>query len=249
MVYSLVDVHAHLDDEEFERDRERVILEARERGILVISSGCCKESNRKTLEISQKHPNILPTFGFDPWSSAKLGMRAAMAELDFIKSKAEEMVGIGEIGLDFKLGRKAIQRKAFELFLRLAEELGKPAIIHSRAAAGSVLEMLKKFAGTAVLHSFPGSIPQIRKAIELGCYFSIAPNVVRSQQKQILAREVPIEEILLESDSPSLGPDPRQRNEPVNIKIALKEIARIKGLSIARAKRIIFNNSKQLFNL
>lgn len=251
--YLYVDVHAHLDDESFDEDREEVIKRARD--IFILNAGQEMRSNRASLEIARKYKNVGACLGFHPEFILKFKSEEIEEEMRFIRRIVEEesplIFGISEIGLDFKVARRESEREKqiefFEKFLRLAEELRLPVIVHSRFAPSKVVEVLKDFNGKVVLHSFPGNEKEIKEAIDYNFYFSIAPNICRSKQKQLLAKLAPVELILTETDSPVLGPTPSERNEPSNIHIVVREVSRIKQIGEEELRKVVLKNFEKVF--
>jgi len=242
----LIDIHAHIGLNEFDSDRAEVVKRATEKGVIaILDSGETLEENKKVLELSEKFEILKPSFGFSP---KMLDMKKAEEVEEFIRENAEKAAAIGEIGLDYwhiKEEREK-QKEIFELFINLAKELDKPLVVHSRSAGKYALEVLEKAGAERVcMHAFDGKAGTALKGVELRYYFSIPPSVIRSEQKQKLVKTVPIENLLLESDSPVLGPEKTGRNEPANIIVSAQEIARIKGIDVEEVAQITTKNAKE----
>jgi TatD DNase family protein len=239
----LVDVHCHLDHPGFERDLVVVLERARKKGVAaVITSGINGKTNRKSLELAAHYDIVRASLGFYPGEQG-----STEEEAGFIRRHAKDIVAVGEVGLDGSEGGELEkQRKRFRAMIMLAEELGKPIIVHSRKAEEEVLRML---AGDArvVLHCFGGGRGLIREAAQRGYYFSIPPNIVRSSHFQSMVREVDINQILTETDAPFLGPRRSERNEPMNVAAAVEKIAEIKGMTREEAEENIFMNYQRMF--
>jgi len=176
--------------------------------------------------------------------------------LQFIQIHHKELVAIGECGLDFSPfavstpQQKEDQRFVLAEQIKLAKEYELPLNVHSRSAGRPTIDCLKENgAKNVLLHAFDGSAKVVRVGIECGYHFSIPTSVVRQPQTQQLVELVPLDKMLLESDSPALHPikGPNLRNEPKNLEISLKEVARIKKISIEAVATITTANAKRLF--
>ncbi|MBN2458423.1 TatD family hydrolase [Candidatus Woesearchaeota archaeon] len=171
------------------------------------------------------------------------------AEIDLIRSRKDYISAIGEIGLDYKTGKdKEGQKRLFKRMLALAKELDKPVIIHSRKAEADVIEILEECnAKKVVMHCFCGKKRLLFRAIKNGWYFSVPTNVVRSEQAQFLAREVPLSHLFCETDSPFLSPYPDKRNEPAFVVESYRMVAEIKKQDIAEVGKNVYMNWQRLF--
>ncbi len=249
----LVDVHAHLDLKEFDSDLDDVIKRAEKAGVkAIISNGINCKSNKKTIELSKKYPIIKPALGLYPDDAIKLTQEQLQNELNFIKKNKEKIIAIGEVGLDYKYCKKKqeqeLQKEIFIKIIKLSKKIDKPLIIHSRKAESDVIEILEKEkTKKVVLHCFSGKLKLIKKAAELGYYFSVPTNVVRSSQFQKLVEIVDINQLLTETDSPYLSPYKNKRNEPSFIIETIKKIAEIKNITINETANNIFMNYQKFF--
>lgn len=246
----LVDAHAHLYDAAFAADLEAVLARAAARGVrAVLTVSETLEEAQQILKLAERHPLVRPCAGLYP---TILDEEAAAAMLAFIRQHAEQLVAIGEVGLDYwkvqdEAGR-ARQRAIFAQHIVLARELDLPLNVHSRAAGRHAIAWLREHGAQRVLlHAFDGKASTAQAALEAGYYFSIPPSIVRSPQKQKLVRHLPLERLLLESDAPVLGPDKDQRNEPCNVWVACSAIAAIKGVPAEDVARITTDNARRLF--
>jgi TatD DNase family protein len=246
----IVDTHAHLCDPVFDADREKVLERAHAAGISgVIAVGEDLADAEKNLRLAMQHPRIHPAAGLypthlDPDLAAKL--------CGFIRIHRETLVCIGEIGLDFWMVKdesdREIQRGIFRSFIALSKELSLPLNVHSRSAGRyAVGELLESGAVRVQMHAFDGKLSAAMPAVEAGFFFSIPPSIVRSEQKQKLAKHLPLSCLLIESDSPVLGPSSQERNEPANARIAVKAIAELKGIKEAEAAEEILENTRRLY--
>ncbi len=228
----LIDTHAHLCDPAFEADLDRVLARARAAGVgAIISVGESLEDAERNLDLATAHADLVrPAAGLFP---TRLDLGEAERLEDLIRRTRERWFGVGEIGLDYwKVQDEAdreIQREIFGRFVDLARELDLPVNVHSRSAGQATIEMLlERGAPRVQLHAFDGRAAKAEPAIEAGFYFSVPPSIVRSRQKQKLVARLPLTHLLIETDSPVLGPEPQERNEPANVAISVRAIAEIK---------------------
>ncbi len=247
----LADTHAHICDPDFDTDRAAILRRAGDAGIgPVLAMAETLEDARRNLELADEYSgSVLPCAGLYP---THLDDEDADAMVAFIREHRQRLVAIGEVGLDFWVVKEADQRERqraiFRRFIDLANELDLPLSIHSRSAGRhAVAELLERDAQRVILHAFDGKAAKALPAVEAGYYFSIPPSIVRSHQKQKLVRRLPLSCLLLESDSPVLGPDPKQRNEPANAVIALEAIANLKGVAMEEVAEAVAYNTRELF--
>jgi TatD DNase family protein len=246
----MIDVHAHLNSGDFELTRVKVVEDAKKAEVeAIVDNAESFEENQRSLEISGLFDIIHSALGFNPCNLNK-------AEAEKIKNQIHEnytkIVAIGEIGLDFwkVKEQKETQIDIFEMFLRLAKELNLPVICHSRSAGRKVIEILEKNQiEKAILHAFDGNFASAKRGVELGYFFSVPPSINRSQQKQKLVERLPLENLLLESDSPLLGPVPGEQNTPANISVSAQEIARIKEIDAEQVRKSTTNCARKLLNI
>ena len=247
----LVDVHAHLDHCKFKQDLDMVIERARKNNVKsIINNGINPEKNKITLELAKKYDIVKAALGLYPTDAIKMKEEEIDKELEFIKKNKNKIVAIGEIGLDYHwdLKQHDKQKEIFEKIINLAEKIKKPLIIHSRKAEEDTINLLESSnVKKTVLHCFNGNFSLVKKADDLGYYFSIPTNVTRSEQFQKIVNLININKILTETDSPYLSPFPGQRNEPCNIVYSIKKIAEIKNMNVEEVANNIFMNYKNLF--
>jgi TatD DNase family protein len=229
----LIDTHTHLCDPVFEPDFEAVLARARAAGIsAVVLVGETLVDARKNIELAGRYPLLRPAAGLYPQF---LDSSQADEMTAFIRAHRRQLAAIGEVGLDHWIvkseAEKAQQGEIFRAFIELAMELDLPLNVHSRSAGKKAIEQLLACGATRVqLHAFDGRVGSAMPAVEAGYFFSVPPSIVRSRQKQKLVRALPLSCLLLETDSPALGPVPGERNEPANIILSIDTIAQIKGL-------------------
>ncbi len=249
----MIDTHAHLDFPHFDKDREEVIQEAKSCGVeRIVNVGVDLESSQKSIALAGKYPQIYATVGFHPDDAKKF----SQGNLDELRTLAQQrkVVAIGETGLDFyrNLSPAEIQKQAFVLQLDLALELNLPVVIHIRNAYAESLKLLEKRRGLkGVLHCFQGDIQQARKALDLGFYLSFNGKITyQDSPVTVLLKHIPIDRILVETDSPYLPPFPHKgkRNHPAWVELVIRRIAQIRPEhTFEDLERITTANACQLF--
>lgn len=243
-----IDVHCHLD---FYNNKEikKIIENSKKSNVkIIVVNGVNPKSNKRIIEISNNSPEIKASLGLYPTDSVKLSKEQIQEEIEFIKKN--KIIAIGEIGLDLKeLESLDKQEKNFRKMLKLAKELNKPVIVHSRKAEKQVIEILKaENIKKVVMHCFCGKIKLVEKIIENNWMLSIPSNVKHSEQFQKIIEIAPIENLLCETDSPFLHPDKEMNNTPVNVIESYKKIAEIKNLKIEKVEKEIEKNYKRIFS-
>jgi TatD DNase family protein len=246
----LVDAHAHLADAAFAEDLPEVLAAARAAGVArIVAVGETLEDARQLIALAERHPEIAPAAGLYP---THLDPDALEAMEAFVRAHREQLVAVGEIGMDrWAVQDEALLARQREFFLRqvrLATELDLPVNVHSRSAGHhAVAALLEAGARRVLMHAFDGRAGAAMEGVRHGFFFSVPPSVVRSRQKQKLVRALPLEALLLETDSPVLGPEPGARNVPANLGIALQAVAELKGVSAGEVARATTANAVRLF--
>ncbi len=252
MPYPIIDSHCHLDFPKFNRDREETIIRAREAGVVgMINSGISLKGNRISLELAEKNEDINATLGLSP----DIGREGTDKEINDIlaqiEANAEKAVGIGEAGLDFQDCKTKEERErqtaAFKKVIELAKDLNKPLIVHARLAEAEVLKLVKGV-DTVIYHCYSGSVEIMREIVDMGYYISLATLVCFSEHHQTLAEAVPLENLLLETDSPFLSPR-KGRNEPAFIADSVPIIAQLKDMEPAEIAKSTTENARRAFNI
>jgi len=235
----IIDSHAHLDDDAFSSEIDMVMARARAEGVgAVINPGADVASSKAAVAIAAAYPEVYALAGIHPHEAA--GVRdEAIDEIAAILS-SPKVVGIGEIGLDYyrELAPRDDQLRVFRAQLELARQMGLPVQIHSRDASGDTLKMVQEYSRRVpaiVMHCYSGSVEMARDLVKLGCYISLAgPVTYRNARKQVeVAGQVPLDRLLVETDSPYLPPSPYrgQRNEPAYVVETARKIAAIRNIS------------------
>ena len=246
----LVDTHAHICDPTFDADRTEVLRRAAAAGVgAVIAVGENISDAHKNIELAAEHPMLRPAAGLYP---TILDLDQAEQMNSFIRRERSRLVAIGEVGLDFWVVKenadKEIQRDIFKGFIALSQELDLPLNVHSRSAGRHAVALLLECGAARIqMHAFDGKASAALPAVEAGYFFSIPPSVVRSRQKQKLIKNLPLSCILLETDSPVLGSDPKERNEPANVTTSLKAIAELKNVTVEQVMEAVAENTKRLY--
>jgi len=245
----IFDVHAHLDMFDDESLKE-LISRAKLEGVkIIITNSVNMKSIFHSLEISKKYPKIVRlAIGLYPEKDLKLEEWGKFEE--FARKNKDQYIAFGEIGLDLFSTTENfnIQKEIFIKELNLAKELSKPVIIHTRKAEKEVLDILENYPGLKkVLHCFSGNFKLIKRAKEMGCYFSIPANVNHSEHFQKMVKELPRKIILTETDSPYLSPYKEGENEPSFIKETIFLISNIWNTSKKEVEKQIETNYKEIF--
>ncbi|MGE4381349.1 MAG: TatD family hydrolase [Methanothrix sp.] len=251
-IVEAIDSHCHLDFKHFNKDREAVMENARKAGVVrMINSGVDYSTNSKSLELAKNYDFISATLGLSPNSIDGKNDPEIKMILDQIESNASQAVGIGEAGLDYYHTKDAPSRERqaeiFKKVIAIAESLNLPLVIHSRDAEQPALDMVKHL-DRVVFHCYSGTLPTMKEAQDRGYYISLATNVCRSGHHQILARNVSLDHLLVETDSPFLSPR-KGRNEPANVLDSVRLIARIKGLEPQEVAAQTATNTKRIYNI
>jgi TatD DNase family protein len=254
-VFTVIDTHAHLDELS---NLELALSEAKEAGLAaIIAVGSNLRSNQKVMEISQRHrPLVYAALGLHPWELGNLEPHEVDDTLAFIEDRAEDIVAVGEIGLDYhkrvvKVASKELQKAAFKRLLELARSERKPVIIHSRYAWKDCLDMAKEAAvEKAVFHWFTGFSSVLRDLLNAGYLLSATPAAEYHEEHRRAVRETPAERLLLETDCPvEYGKGLRYRSQPSDILRSLKAAAALKGMDESDMAKQTTANAARFFGL
>jgi TatD DNase family protein len=247
---TLFDAHAHLAAPEFAADLSAVLARAEAAGLCgVLTVGETAAEAHRILALADRHPLVKPAAGVYPTVDAPEEVAAAVA---LVRAQASRLVALGEVGLDHWVaqdeGARRRQEAVLERFVALSLELELPLNVHSRSAGRRTIDFLQAHGARRVLlHAFDAKASAALEGVRAGYCFSIPPSVVRSPQKQKLVRALPLDSLLLETDSPVLGPDPGRRNEPANLRVACQAVAALKGLPVEEVARATTENARRLF--
>lgn len=255
MNYRLIDTHAHLDFEKFQDNIDEILDNAKAVGVeKIIIPGVTLEDTHKIIDLIEKYDNLYGAVAVHP-SEAK-GWQEEYYPILLEYAQHDKVVAIGETGLDYYWDKtfKETQQHVFRRHLELAEELNIPVIVHDRESHADVLEILKEFPEVkGVMHCFSGSAEFALECVKIGYYIALGgpitfKNAVKPKE---VAKMVPIEKLLLETDSPFLAPHPfrGKDNDPSKIILVAETIAEIKGLSVEEVANITSQNAERLFGL
>ena len=252
-----IDSHSHLDDERFNEDRDILIKSLKDNKVdIAINIGADLETSINSVNLANKYDNIYATIGVHPHSASEVTLETLNKFRQMSKNK--KVVAIGEIGLDYYYDNspRDLQRKWFKEQVELAKELNLPVVIHSRDATQETFDIIKEAQdGTlrGVLHCFSGSIQMAIEYIKLGFYISIGGPVTFKNARVVreVAESVPLDKLLIETDSPYLTPEPYRgkRNEPMFVRYVAEKIAEIKKISVEELASHTSRNTKELFEI
>lgn len=260
----MIDIHAHMCWKDYDQDREKVIEECKKHLKAVVSSSARYEEGLLNLETCEKHKGFLfPTLGYHPTEGGSA--EDADKILELIRKNKEKVVGIGEAGLDHHWEKQQEKREEqlqiFQKFISLAKKLGKPLVIHSWDAEQECFDMVKGKGIPCVFHCFSGGRNLAEEIVKAGFYVSISTQICFSKNHRKIAKVVPLDKILLETDAPWLSPqkhagaeplvegfDP-DRNYPWNILISAEKVAKAKGLTKEEVLEAAKDNAVKVFNL
>jgi TatD DNase family protein len=255
----LIDSHAHIQGKEYAGEVTAVIARAREAGvkkIIAVGGAGDMSSNTDAIALAESFPNVYATVGMHPHDAKDVGEK----ELNRLKELAANprVVAIGETGLDYYYNHSPheVQRRAFGQLIQMARETELPIVVHERDAAQHVAELLRsegegKLRG--VIHCFTGNYEAAREYLDLGFYLSFTGIITFKNAEPLrdVVRKVPLEKILVETDSPYLTPVPYRgkRNEPAYVRFVADMIAKAKGVTLAEVARVTSRNTTDLFGI
>ena len=249
-----VDVHAHLDDEAFDGDRQQVLESIKEEGIIVVNAGSDMTSSHYSVKFAQENDFIYACIGVHPHDAQKVG-KDYLKELE-VMAENPKVIGIGEIGLDYyyDFSEREIQKKVFTQQSDLAKSLDLPVVIHDRDAHKGTLDILKEVRpAKGLMHCYSGSLEMAQELLRLGFYFSFGGVITfkNAKKPKEVASRLPLDRILLETDCPYLSPEPYRgkRNDPTRIPVIAKQLAELHQVSVQEIKKTTYSNFSRLFNL
>ncbi len=247
----MIDTHAHLDMIKNEED----VKESVKNLDYIITIGCDKEEIHKAIELSKKYENVYASIGFHPYDVKDI-KEEDIETLKELALENEKVIAIGECGLDYyrDITPKDIQHKFFEKQIKLAKELNLPLIVHSRSANDETVKILEKYApypASGIIHCFGGDIPMMEACVDIGFYISFAGNVTypKADNLREVLKKVPLDRLLLETDSPFLSPQKKRGkpNKPSNIFYTLEFVADFLGIDKEELEKITDENALRLF--
>jgi len=253
----VIDTHCHLDQTEFDADREDVVRRAEAAGVeAMVAVAVTADSSDVILEFAASRPAVFVAVGIHP----NYTHQAQPGDWDRIVALVDrpKVVGLGETGLDkhWDYAPFALQQDYFDRHIRLSQRTGLPFIVHARDCDADVLAMLEEARTRGplrgVMHSFAGAAATAARCLELGMYVSFAGMVTfkKSDELRALAATIPADRLLIETDSPYLAPMPLRgkRNEPANVAHTLKLLAEVRGTTVEELDRQTTANARRLFD-
>jgi TatD DNase family protein len=253
----LFDTHTHLNDEQFDEDRDEVIARAWEMGVRrIVNIGYNRETITTALALAERYDWVYAAIGWHPNDALSFDDEAE----NWLKAqlKHPKVVAVGEIGLDYHWddAPPEVQKTVFKRQIRLAKEFNLPIVIHDREAHQDVLDILRetdtKTVG-GIMHSFSGSWEMARDCMALGFYISLGGPVTfkNAKKPKEIAAQVPLDRLLIETDSPYLTPTPYRgkRNESGYVKYVAQAIAELRSMSYEELAEATYRNANRVFKL
>lgn len=251
----LIDCHCHLTDEAFDSDRLFIINDLSNFAIRgIINPATNIEDSKKAIDLSEKFDNFYPMVGIHPEEVDHINDKD-LEELEIL-AKNDKVLAIGEIGLDYywKDDNKDRQKEIFIHQLGLARKLNLPAVIHVRDSKDDIIEILTDYTDLKIqIHCFSDDLKTLNTYMDMGFYISIGGVVTFSNgtNEKVAARNVPIERLMLETDSPYLTPEPYRglRNDPRRVVEVARTIADLRDMKIDKLAKRCYKNTVEFFNL
>ncbi|MBI6002253.1 TatD family hydrolase [Clostridium perfringens] len=256
MKYEIFDTHAHYDSDSFDEDRENVIKELKENGVIgVLNCGSDLYGLRKSVELAKEFDMFYAAVGIHPENADEFNEDVVKEIKEFVKN--EKVKAIGEIGLDYYWEEnppREVQKEVFRAQMKLADELNLPVVIHDRDAHKDTLEIMKEFPHViGVVHCFSGSVEFAKECIKLGYYIGFTGVLTFKNAKKLVdvCREIPAERMLVETDCPFMAPVPfrGKRNKSDYIEYIIDKMSEIRGISGEEMNEVLLNNKKRLFKI
>ncbi|EOU2057558.1 TPA: TatD family hydrolase [Clostridium perfringens] len=256
MKYKIFDTHAHYDSDSFDEDRENVIKELKENGVIgVLNCGSDLYGLRKSVELAKEFDMFYAAVGIHPENADEFNEDVVKEIKEFVKN--EKVKAIGEIGLDYYWEEnppREVQKEVFRAQMKLADELNLPVVIHDRDAHKDTLEIMNEFPNViGVVHCFSGSVEFAKECIKLGYYIGFTGVLTFKNAKKLVdvCREIPAERMLVETDCPFMAPVPfrGKRNKSDYIEYIIDKMSEIRGISGEEMNEILLNNKKRLFKI
>ena len=257
-----VDSHAHIDGPEYDHDRDEVISRAHDSGVKTIlnvgTGDPHSDAFARAVHLAKANENIYAAIGVHP-HDARLYDDAAEAKINQLMTENSKVIAWGEIGLDYHYDNspREIQREVFRRQLQAANARGLPVVIHTREADADTVEILRegsfKKSPAGIMHCFSGSLELARAAMELGFYISFSGNITfkKAEDLRIIAAEIPLDRLLIETDCPYLTPVPfrGKRNEPARVVDVARGLAEVRRMSLEEIGQVTSGNFAALFGL
>ena len=255
----LIDSHAHIQGEEYADERDAIVARAREAGvdkIIAVGGAGDMSSNTDAIALAASFPNIYATVGMHPHDAKDVGAEGLKKLREL--AAHPKVVAVGETGLDYYYSHSPhdVQRRVFSQFIHMARQKDLPSVVHERDAATDAAELLSAEGGGSlrgVIHCFTGTYEAACAYLDLGFYLSFTGIITFKNAEPLreVVRRVPLEHILIETDSPFLTPVPHRgkRNEPAYVRWVAEMIARIKAISLEEVAETTTGNAAALFKI
>lgn len=252
----LFDSHAHYNDERFKEDIDTIIQENYNKGIIKTTcAGYNLNSSKQAIEIANQYDYIYATAGISPNDLSENTLEE-LKEIEKI-AQNENVVAIGEIGLDYYWNKdnKEFQKEIFIKQIEIANKLNMPIVIHTRDAVIDTIDILKNIMPCnkkGIFHCCPLNLELIKEAVKLGYYISFSGVITfKNAKAEAAIKEVPLDKLLIETDSPYLTPEPfrGKRNNPGNVEFVARKIADVLEISFEEIEKITMENAKRIFEI
>lgn len=256
-VKMLIDTHSHIDMDNYKDRFDEVIAEAKDFGVeKIVIPGVAPSGFKRIVELCEKYENLYGAVGVHPEDLASFDADAESLIREYLKHP--KIVAVGEIGLDYYWDKSQIERQKeiLEKQILIAKEIGKPVLVHDREAHFDTLEILKKTKASdvgVVMHCFSGSPEFAMECVREGFYIALGGVVTFKNAKKVkeVAKIVPLERLLLETDAPYMTPVPYRgkENQPAYVKFVAEEIANLRGVSFDEVARMTSFNAQRLLKI
>ncbi|WP_250278261.1 TatD family hydrolase [[Clostridium] colinum] len=247
--------HAHYDDERFNEDRHQVLLSLKEHNVgYVVNIGVDMKSSYNSIQLAEKYDFLYASVGVHPHEAKSVKEEDYKTLEKWLQH--DKVVALGEIGLDYHydFSPRDIQRQVFKKQLKICENVTKPVIIHSREASQEVFDIIKDSkVRKGVIHAYSGSLEMALEYIKMGFYIGVGGVLTFKNANKLLkmVENIPLEAILIETDSPYLSPVPVRgtRNNSQNLKYIVEKISEIKQIDKEKVEKITLETAKEFFCL
>ncbi len=253
----MIDTHCHINFEDYNNDRDEVIKRSQNTLDAIINSGTNIEENNNVLKLSKEYENfIYPTFGFHPVTSQDSTQNEINKTQKHLIENIDNILAIGEVGMDYfyvkdkKLRQR--QKEIFTSFIDIANDYKVPLLMHVRDCEKKAFNILEDYDNIpyVIFHCFSGSLKTAKRIMDKGNYYmSFSTMICYSKRHQDLIKDISLDYILTETDSPYLAMTKEERNEPINVEKAIEKIAEIKNIEKNEVDRITTKNAVKVFNL
>ena len=252
----MIDTHCHLDFDEYDGRRDKIIKAALDAGVhTMVNIGADMESTERSVKLAEKYDAVYATVGIHPHDAKTFNKKIADRLVKLTEHK--KVMAVGEIGLDFyrDLSPRDIQRDVFRQQLDIAVQTNLPVVIHTRESFKDTLEIVQEYAHKlpgGIFHCFPGTVNDAYEVIDLGFHISVGGVITFPKAKMAeVAAKVPLEYVLLETDSPYLTPVPYRgkTNQPAYVKYVCEKIADLRGMAFSEVEKITDRSAQKLYRL